>query len=305
MCAIFGLIDYKNVFSKAEREQIIKTLSIECMERGTDATGIAYLKNDKMTIYKRPKKASKIKLKLPIDANIILGHTRFTTQGNEFFNYNNHPFEGKIHKTKFAFAHNGVIHNDKLLRNEHNLYGTHIETDSYIAVQLLERFQTLNLNSLKSLAELVEGSFCFTLLDENKNMYFVKGENPICLLHFDAGFYIYASTDNIMLKSLVKLQFDKLSFEKIVVNDGDILKIDKLGQIERTEFESKNPYYGFYCNKYKRPYIDILPDSYDDADYINEIKSVASAFGYDEHDIDILISEGFSPDEIEDYFYAC
>ena len=38
--------------------------------------------------------------------------------------------------------------------------------------------------------------------------------------------------------------------------------------------------------------------------YVNELKSVASAFGYTPEDIDWLIREGISPEEIEEYFYS-
>ena len=36
---------------------------------------------------------------------------------------------------------------------------TSVETDSYVAVQLLEKNKTLDFDSLKSMAEAVEGSF--------------------------------------------------------------------------------------------------------------------------------------------------
>ena len=43
MCAIFGLIDYKRVFTARQRERILKVLSIECEVRGVDATGFAFI----------------------------------------------------------------------------------------------------------------------------------------------------------------------------------------------------------------------------------------------------------------------
>ena len=61
-----------------------------------------------------------------------------TTQGNEKFNYNNHPFYGHADKN-FAFAHNGVLYNDIEVRKEKHLPKTKIETDSYVAVQLIEQ----------------------------------------------------------------------------------------------------------------------------------------------------------------------
>lgn len=56
-------------------------------------------------------------------------------------------------------AHNGVLYNDKALRRSLHLPGTKIETDSYAAVQLIERQKALSFSSLRSMAESVEGSF--------------------------------------------------------------------------------------------------------------------------------------------------
>ena len=43
---------------------------------------------------------------------------------------------------------------------------TSVETDSYVAVQLLEQQKTLDFDSLQAMAEKVEGSFVFTVLDK-------------------------------------------------------------------------------------------------------------------------------------------
>ena len=66
-----------------------------------------------------------------------------TTQGSEEKNYNNHPFLGQAGGRQFALAHNGVLHNDLMLRRSLKLPHTKIETDSYVAVQLIERKKAL------------------------------------------------------------------------------------------------------------------------------------------------------------------
>ncbi len=164
MCGLFGIIDYKSSLTARQKEKIIKILSAECEERGIDAAGIAYVENDNIKIYKRPLPAHKIKFKFKNNPMVIMGHTRMTTQGNEKFNYNNHPFRSE--RLGFALAHNGVIYNDKDLRKSEKLSKTNIQTDSYIAVQLIENKGTLNLETLKFMAEKVKGSFCFTLLEQ-------------------------------------------------------------------------------------------------------------------------------------------
>lgn len=165
MCALFGWLDYKGIVSDRLLKKLTQALANAAEERGTDASGIAYVKGGKVTIYKRPKPAHKIRFNAPNGTRAVMGHTRMTTQGNEKFNYNNHPFYGHA-DVNFAFAHNGVLYNDKELRTEKHLPNTQIETDSYIAVQLLEQQGKLDFDSLKSMAESVQGSFCFTALDE-------------------------------------------------------------------------------------------------------------------------------------------
>ena len=40
------------------------------------------------------------------------------------------------------------------------------------------------------------------------------------------------------------------------------------------------------------------------SDYIDELRSVASYQGYSSEDIDTLLNEGFTPEEIEEYIYC-
>nr|WP_243106064.1 class II glutamine amidotransferase [Butyricicoccus sp. OF13-6] len=49
-----------------------------------------------------------MKIHIPHGVNVVMGHTRMTTQGNAQFNQNNHPFLGKVDGSSFALAHNGV-----------------------------------------------------------------------------------------------------------------------------------------------------------------------------------------------------
>lgn len=281
MCALFGLIDYGNKFSARQRVKIISVLSKECEVRGTDATGIAYNSDGKLHIFKRAVPAHKIRYRLPENANIIMGHTRMTTQGSEAFNYNNHPFFGSVKGTNFALAHNGVLSNDKLLRRTENLSETHIQTDSYVAVQLIEKVNMLSLESLKNMAEKTEGSFCYTVLSDRNELYFVKGNNPIALYKFD-GFYLYASTEEILKNALEKLNLSK--FSNVKINCGDILKLDFNGAVEVGHFDFRDDFYGRY---YLEP----------DESYLEEL---AFVYGIEPEDIWTLLDYGFGVFDIEE-----
>ena len=80
MCSLFGLIDFKECLSTHTKNKILNTLARECQVRGTDATGIAYSFNGRLRIYKRPLPARKMKIHIPHGVNIVMGHTRMTTQ---------------------------------------------------------------------------------------------------------------------------------------------------------------------------------------------------------------------------------
>ena len=205
MCCLFGLLDYTHSMDSGKKERILSLLSRECEERGIDATGIAYVNRNRLRIFKRPLPAHRMRFYIPEDSPVIMGHTRMATQGNRKYNANNHPFEGRCGNAKFALAHNGVLHNDGVLRKQYRLPNTRIQTDSYVAVQILEQERALSLDSLKNMAETVEGSFSFTVLDAQENLYFIKGSNPMCIYHFKRhGFYLYASTEDILLTAVQK-----------------------------------------------------------------------------------------------------
>ena len=135
MCAIFGLVNYKHLLSKKRMRILLNRLAVASEVRGTDASGIAYVKKGKMVIYKRPVPAHKMHFSVPSDTTIVTGHTRFTTQGSAELNFNNHPFIGRTEDGRFALCHNGVLSNDVELSKTENLPETPIQTDSYVAVR--------------------------------------------------------------------------------------------------------------------------------------------------------------------------
>ena len=186
MCCLFGFVDYGHKLTRKERLRLLSTLSTACEERGTDATGIAYNFGGKLHIFKRPVPAHLMWYRVPGEAAAVMGHTRMTTQGSEKRNQNNHPFPGFTGDNRFALAHNGVLFNDKALRKQYKLPVTSVETDSYIAVQLLEQYGKVDFDSLRFMAEELEGSFTITVLTDRDELYFVKGNHPLVKIQTDA-----------------------------------------------------------------------------------------------------------------------
>lgn len=301
MCCLFGFIDYAGALSVTQKSRLIRELSIAAEVRGTDATGIAYNTSRGLQIYKRPLAAHRLHLRIPAEAHVVMGHTRMTTQGSAKKNYNNHPFFGCVKGKHFALAHNGIVWNDLELRRTKHLPRTKVQTDSFIAVQLIEQQKALNLSSLKCMAEQVEGSFSFSVLSEQDELWLVKGDNPLTIVHFPTvGVYVYASTAEILNRALTRYGRQLGCRKTVEVEMGELLKIDRRGHITRATFDASKlcrPSWEYWSSSlYAEP-----PKM--ESEHMRLLKSVARAFGFTGEMIDRLLDQGFTTDDIEEILY--
>ena len=172
-----------------------------------------------------------------------------------------------------------------------------------MAVQLLEMANRIDFDSIKFMAEAVRGSYSFNLLDNCGNIYLVKGDSPISIVHFkNRGVYVFASTPHILWRTLVESAlFAELRngcFEEIVMHEGDILKINSTGDTEWGHFkytESLGMHWYDYGISYGSSY---------GTEYLDDIKSVASAYGMDPGTIQAMYDDGYTLDELEDLLYC-
>lgn len=304
MCGLFGFLNYSNKDIKGLSD-LTNALAEHSAVRGTDATGVSFVSGGTIRIIKEAKSARNVDFKHPDKIMALIGHTRHSTQGSEKRNYNNHPFFGRTKNARFSLAHNGVLYNDDELKKKYKLPRTKIETDSYIAVQLIESQNKVDFESIKFMAEKVEGSFSFSILDDRNNLYLVKGDSPISILHFqELKLYVYASTDEILYKALVDSplfsQLKRGECEEIKISEGEILKISCNGKISNESFQYNHYYgrnwwdFGSFCG---------FGSGYTRSSYIKDLKSIACYQGYSPDDIDTMLKKGFSPEEIEEYIY--
>ena len=292
MCAVFGYLDYKGKVNNAILKKLIRNLSIAAEVRGTDATGISYVNHGKVVTFKKAKPAHKMKLYFPKNTRTVIGHTRMTTQGSEKYNYNNHPFEGHCGTETFSLAHNGVLYNDAELKAKYHLPKMPIETDSYVAVQLLEQEKQLHTESIKKMAELIEGSFVFTILRNDNTLFLVKGNNPLTIYHFPKiGIYVYASTKSILDNALQKIHMMKNPCE-IDVSEGEIVEIAANGKHSKTTFAMQNSVFS--------PYNWDNLNWYETEEQEECLLEYCRMFGVPEEDVYLLLDYGFSVDEIEE-----
>ena len=303
MCGLFGMYNYGGEIKNLG--EVTNSLAFFSTLRGTDAAGIAYNNKNRVVIHKEAVSAEKIDFIHPDNIIGMTGHTRHATQGAVKNNYNNHPFFGKCGNLKFALSHNGVISNDDELRARYNIPKSRIETDSYIAVQLLEHQKTLDANSIKFMAEAVRGSFSFSILDSSNTLWLVKGDSPLSIIHFPRlNLYVYASTDEILFRALADTplihEVKKGQINEVVIKAGDILSFTPNGKIKCDRFDYVE-YYGYRLNWRDFHYIDNFDG---EEDTIEDLKAVAKYMGYSEDTIDELLDNGFTTDEIEEYIYC-
>lgn len=217
-------------------------------------------------------------------------------------NYNNHPFPGKTEQLQFALAHNGVLYNDFELKHTHQLPKTIIETDSYVAVQLIEQQGELSAKSLKQMAEALDGSFTITVLDSEDNLYFIKGNNPLTIYLLPGlGCYVYASTKEILEVALKEAGLSDASKVSVTIAQGDILRIDQAGNRLMSHFDASklslwNYYGGFgrWYNPYAFPHED---------DYLEEVVRYGLNRGVPEAEMRLLISAGYNALDLEELLY--
>jgi hypothetical protein len=94
-----------------------------------------------------------------------------------------------------------------------------------------------------------------------------------------------------MKKALKQVGLHKFAMERVDTDEGDILRIDKNGDITRSEFEPK-----LYRSKYM--------SWYDDSSYYNiheeMLLAYCGCYGVDSEDVELLLEYGYTCDEIEE-----
>lgn len=301
MCAIFGVLDYQGELTPAQRKTLFQELAHAAQIRGTDASGLACVTHGTIHIQKAPRPASKMRWRIPMDARYLMGHTRMTTQGAASKNYNNHPFPGKAGALPFALAHNGVLYNDRELRRTRHLPSTKVETDSYVAVQLLERFGSLSADSVRQMSEALDGSFTLSVLSADNTLYLVHGNNPLAIrLIPKLGCYLYASTPEILDLALSGLRLSELHQTEIPSGQGDIIAIDSRGQYIRSRFDDAK-----LCSQQRFFSWGLHEPVYEPGynDYLESVLNYGRQHGVPEKELQLLLDAGYDALDLEQLIF--
>ncbi|RYY49617.1 MAG: glutamine--fructose-6-phosphate transaminase (isomerizing) [Chitinophagaceae bacterium] len=166
MCGIVGYTGPKQAYPV-----ILKGLK-RLEYRGYDSSGVALLKDGKLSVYKKKGKVAELEAEMldkDSSANIGIGHTRWATHG-EPSDRNAHPHRSA--NGRFAMIHNGIIENYAQLKNElvKKGYSFSSDTDTEVLLNFIEHIQSNNNcdveEALRIALKRVTGAYCILLIDE-------------------------------------------------------------------------------------------------------------------------------------------
>lgn len=180
MCAIVGAVIESPT---ANHFDMLKRVFLESKIRGMHATGVAYVKNNKVHIDKLPVPADEFPFNfgdyVNEDGNLyLIGHCRYSTSDLEY----NQP----LGNDKVAIVHNGVI-TQELPENWKEKYGYDCET---------KNDSELVLHSISPLEEFSHMSMAVCEVNSSKEMLVYRnGKRPLYLTALDNGCIITSTAD--------------------------------------------------------------------------------------------------------------
>lgn len=222
MCGQCGIIFGRRERSKSEIKKlttIFTGLLAVNEHRGRFATGVASIRIDgTYEIHKAPVNATMFvisdeyeRLLNDVDSQttILMGHTRWPTQGSHLDNKNNHPLVAEDGNKLIIATHNGHISNaDDLFKKLQ--YTRSAEVDSEIILRMAQdaiKDGSIDKSALVRLLARCKGqmSAVITLLSEPGRIILVKGNKPLELLYnkkYDV--LLYASVLDFMAEVLIR-----------------------------------------------------------------------------------------------------
>ncbi len=219
MCGIVGYAGKTNVIKNIMTG--LKSLEY----RGYDSSGIAYIKNNQINIYKKEgpiKNLDKI-LNYNDVASIGISHTRWATHGGAN-DTNAHPHrQGKI-----TLVHNGIIENYDVLKKELEKKGYVFKssTDTEIAAGVIDDLYNETgdmISTLSKITDILKGSYAFNIINDDTpdKIYGIRKDVPLIVGISDDG-NMFASDIPAILH--VTNKYVVLDNYDIVVLDQDMVK---------------------------------------------------------------------------------
>jgi predicted glutamine amidotransferase len=214
MCGILGYFTTTEEQARFAKSALPLIL-LKSEERGSSATGIAYINQGALTVIKKDISATdfikdfgRFKAFMKNTALLprtLIGHTRLPTTGSPLNNENNHPI---FTKTGIAVVHNGTILNTEEQLKEEGIKMSG-EVDTRAIPALIEHWakqkKQPTINLIERTGGVLRGSQSCALIykEEPDTLYLWKRKNPLYIVyHKPTGAIFFASDDDYIKDSV-------------------------------------------------------------------------------------------------------
>ena len=208
--------------------ELVRNLFIQSMIRGKHATGVSYVKNNKVHTIKEPVDATKFINNQDIpswvneDGNLYcIGHVRYSTSDLRY----NQPMATE----ELSIVHNGVISQEPPDQWP-DLFGYKTETrnDSELILRCLE-------NNEIPLHKFVPSSMSVCTIDKNKIITAFRNEARPLHKHFSSKRIIFASTGDILKRSKLIEAGNAPMYEVFTVDNFNVTAYNRYSYNHLTE----------------------------------------------------------------------
>ena len=264
MCGIYGLATSPTPYTKRQFKLVIKVIreiAIASETRGEHSSGIAQVGN-KTKIHKSLLKSSKfVDSKGYIGAvkslndgnNILLGHTRFATEGAIVKN-NAHPF--RVGDT--IGAHNGCVYNIDEMQ-------TKLDKQCPVDSQLI--FKAIDTNDdIGEAVKHFDSDFSLSYVKENPMILHLCREDnrPLYVAYVPSLRTLFYASDDDFIQcafDINGIDAEVLSLNKNTLYSYDVSRFDdQKTNVQKSNFEYESRTYHYGINNYSTYYSD---DNYD------------------------------------------
>lgn len=254
MCGIAGYY-LSNEDVTTDPVRLLRNLHIHIDHRGGHATGAAW-SNGVTTVNTTVTGPAKVyRTRYPTagaGSSIGILHTRFSTQGSELEQENNHP----VRSGRTLLTHNGVIHNDWTLFREEKLPRS-AEVDSEVIAALVDRAYMEGTSYSKAL-EMLAGNMAVAWMNEKNphDLYLARGSgSPLSVAMLHNGTVIYASTMDCLYGGISDggISLDDIEWVNPVA-EGVWMRFHKARLVEVEEFKPRS--YSYTSSTYRSLYGD-------------------------------------------------
>lgn len=247
MCGIFGWIASEgSSLSEKIYHAGLKELFLLSETRGKEASGVCFISDKEVEIYKECIRAKKLihseQFKHILEKTgkssyyTMMGHARMVTNGSSSVYENNQPVE----KDDLICIHNGIIVNDLDLWKKYPDMKRQSEVDTEVFLSLLQKYdyQSDLISAFKNTLGEIKGSLSIALVDKTREylLLYTNVGSLYLVVSNDKKMILFASEryilEHLILKQKLEGVFQKDNIQKITPKCGKIINMRTCAQAD-------------------------------------------------------------------------